>query len=67
MLGFHGFGTNAYGSERQTASVIVQVIRFGGRIFIGLYGAAMTFMRYTSARVFGDPSGSSQTFKLPPS
>jgi hypothetical protein len=66
MYGFSGYATNSYGSERQSASVIVQIIRFGGRVFEGLYGAAVTFMRFGSTRTFQDPQSQSQIFQLPP-
>jgi hypothetical protein len=65
MYGFSGYATNAYGSKRQ-ASLAAQIVRLGGRIFSGLYGAALTFLRYGSTRTFEDPQNSSQTFELPP-
>ena len=67
MYGFSGYGTNTYGSERQPGgSLIVQIVTFGGRVFSGLYGAAVTFMRFGSTRTFSDPQNQSQTFQLPP-
>jgi hypothetical protein len=54
MYGFSGYGTNAYGSQRQ--AMIRQIVRFGGRVFTGLYSVAQTFLRFNSTR----------TFQLPP-
>jgi hypothetical protein len=66
MYGFHGYASNTYGSERQTSSIVVQIIKFGGRFFQSLYGAAITLARFSSARTFQDPQNQSQTFQLPP-
>jgi hypothetical protein len=44
MYGFSGYGTNAYGSERQ-ASLAAKVVKFGARIMKSLYGIAVSFLR----------------------
>jgi hypothetical protein len=64
MYGHSGYGANSYGSERQTTSLIVQIVKLGKRVFQFAYGQAITFMRHGSARTFTDAS-QSQTMKLP--
>ena len=62
MFGNSGYGTNAYGSERQSA--ISQIIRLGIRVFQDVYGTALSFIMPNSARTFQDPT-QPQTMKLP--
>jgi len=73
MYGFSGYGTNSYGSERQS-SFLAQVVRLGARVFRDVYGAAIAFARtagrlsitnvYGSATAFSRPN-SSRTFNDP--
>jgi hypothetical protein len=61
MYGFSGYGASAYGSERQTQAFIIQVVKFGARIFSGLYPQALTLARADTARTIMSVYGKALT------
>ena len=63
MYGFSGYGTNSYGSERQSA--ISRIIQWGARVFQNVYGVALAFARSTATLTITSVYGVATAFMRP--
>jgi hypothetical protein len=62
MYGFHGYGTNAYASERQ--GFLAPVVKLGMRSVANGYNAALTLMLRFRAITLSNPSTDETTLEL---
>ena len=62
MYGFSGYGTNAYGSERQ--SLIAPVVKFAVRTVQNGYNAAIALMLRFRNLTLSNPSTNQRTLEL---
>lgn len=63
MYGFSGYGTNAYGSERQSA-MLGPVIKLGMRIVQNGYNSVLTLMLRFRTLTLSNPSTNENTLEL---
>lgn len=62
MYGFSGYGTNAYGSERQ--SLLGPIVQLGMRYVQNGYNAALALMLRFHGITLTDPSTNENTLEL---
>jgi hypothetical protein len=62
MYGFSGYGTNAYGSERQT--LLAPVVRLAMRTAANAYNVVLTLMLRFRNLTLSNPSQNQQTLEL---
>lgn len=62
MLGFSGYGTNAYGSERQ--SLLAPVVKLAMRIVQNSYNAALGLMLRFRGLTLSNPETNERTLEL---
>jgi hypothetical protein len=62
MYGFSGYGTNAYGSERQ--SLLGPIVRLGMRIVQNGYNAVLTLMLRFRNLTLSNPATNDNTLEL---
>lgn len=65
MYGYSGYGTNAYGSERQTPITIAgPIVKLATRVIESTYGAALVLMLRFRSMTLSDPQTTNQSLEL---
>jgi hypothetical protein len=62
MYGFNGYGTNTYGSERQ--SLLAPVVKFAMRVVQNGYNAALGLMLRFRGLTLSNPETNEHTLEL---